>query len=77
MVTILQVSTLTDGRISQFRGTIFQSAFNMLLLTLPGSAVVLYGDEIGLGETSIAADSVYALRRSSKVSIVVFYVTYL
>lgn len=40
----------------------------MMQLTLPGAALVLYGDELGLHESAVPADSAFALRQSGLVS---------
>lgn len=63
------MSTLNDGRASRTHpSSIYQSAINMMQLTLPGAALVLYGDELGLHESAVPADSAFALRQSGLVS---------
>jgi glycosidase len=38
---------------SRVKGSLYQSALNLLMLLLPGASITYYGEEIGLGESSV------------------------
>ena len=46
----LQMSSPDDHRVSNSKGSTYQSALNMLAMLLPGATLSYYGEEIGLLE---------------------------
>jgi len=54
MRCILQLGSVDTSRVvSRMGGSHYVNALNMLLLTLPGTPIVYYGEEIGMKDVSL------------------------
>ena len=50
---LFQLSNHDLGRVSSRKGTEYLDGMNMLLMMLPGSAILYYGDEIGMQHITV------------------------